>query len=161
MSGYNLSSILEQVTRGSRVPKKRNSKPTLDFRLLGSQERGNHPGSEFLGTESETDTPTPKSWQIIDESWGDFHQFILWIFTNWRKFNELSSMHSLQLSPIFGESLIGEERELRLRQAYCSSKSGQWLMIILFILFDTLLTLFIVKLRKIVLTILLRGPRKN
>jgi hypothetical protein len=63
MSGYNLSSILEQITTGSRVPENESPPEFLKrrahsrFRVPGFVGVGTHPGFAFLETEPEADTP--------------------------------------------------------------------------------------------------------
>jgi hypothetical protein len=62
MSGYNLSSILEQGTAGSRVPENESPLGFLKrrshsrFRVPGFLGEGIHPGFGFLETEPEADT---------------------------------------------------------------------------------------------------------
>ncbi len=89
MSGYNLSSILEQVTTASRfpengepirIPKKRNPKRRVDFRFSSSPERETRPGFGSLGMELGTDTP-----------------YTRFSTNNWRKLSGLSAIHSMDI----------------------------------------------------------------
>ncbi len=193
MSRYNLSSILKQVTTGSRVPE--NGQP---IRVTGFWERGarESSGSQVPRNEKPAWIPSPKSSGARVSKRGTHSRFRVpefsgtgihsefWVprngtrnwrpytrlsTNNWRKLSGLSQIHSMDIHQLakvqwtvtnaFPRTSTNNWRRAgtRLRQTYCSSKSDQWLMIILFILFDTLLTLFIVKLRKTVWTILLRG----
>ncbi len=82
MSGYNLSSILEQVTTGSRVPKKRNPKPTVDFRF---------PVPGFSGT---GDPPRVRFPRNGTRNW---HPYTGFSTNNWRKLSGLSPIHSMDI----------------------------------------------------------------
>jgi hypothetical protein len=157
---------------GSRVP--RNGKPARIPSSRSSSvkflKRGTH--SRFLVAQF-SGTGTDTGFWVSRNGTRNWHPYTGHSTNNWQKLCGLLQIHSMDIhqyakvqwtvanaSPRTSANNCRKCYRWRagtpFRQTYYLLKSDQWLMIILFILLDTLLTLFIVKLRKTVLTILLR-----